>query len=103
MDRPRRRLGFYGGVVLLLFLSMGLVAARVVQVKMLPFDNKSEFQVILDPPEGTTLEGSAALGAEVAAYLRTVPEVAPGLPQGLSRYFMRLEIPHEDEGALRIT
>ncbi len=43
---------------------------------MLPFDNKSEFQVILDAPEGSTLEGSAALGAEVAAYLRTIPEVA---------------------------
>ncbi|MDZ4864104.1 MAG: efflux RND transporter permease subunit [Gemmatimonadota bacterium] len=100
MDRPRRRLVFYGGVVLLLFLSMGLVALRIVQVKMLPFDNKSEFQVILDPPEGTTLEGSAALGAEVAAYLRTVPEVrntqvyagtaAPVNFNGLVRhYFMR--------------
>ena len=100
MDHPRRRLGFYGGVVLLLFLSVGLVALRIVQVKMLPFDNKSEFQVILDPPEGTTLEGSAALGAEVAAYLRTVPEVrntqvyagtaAPVNFNGLVRhYFMR--------------
>ena len=100
MDRPRRRRLFYGGVVVLLGLSMGLVAARVVQVKMLPFDNKSEFQVILDPPEGTTLESSAALGAEVAAYLRTVPEVrntqvyagtaAPFNFNGLVRhYFMR--------------
>jgi len=71
-----------------------------VQVKMLPFDNKSEFQVILDPPEGTTLESSAALGAEVSAYLRTVPEVrntqvyagiaAPFNFNGLVRhYFMR--------------
>ena len=100
MDRPRRRMAFYAGVVVLLFLSMGLVAARIVQVKMLPFDNKSEFQVILDPPEGTTLESSAALGAEVAAYLRTVPEVrntqvyagtaAPFNFNGLVRhYFMR--------------
>ena len=79
---------------------MGLVAAQVVQVKMLPFDNKTEFQVILDLPEGTTLESSAALGAEVAAYLRTVPEVrstevyagtaAPFNFNGLVRhYFMR--------------
>jgi multidrug efflux pump subunit AcrB len=100
MDRPRRRRLFYGGVVVLLLLSMGLVGARVVQVKMLPFDNKSEFQVILDPPEGTTLESSAALGAEVSAYLRTVPEVrntqvyagiaAPFNFNGLVRhYFMR--------------
>ncbi|MEO8633951.1 MAG: efflux RND transporter permease subunit [Gemmatimonadales bacterium] len=100
MEHRRRRLGFYGGVVLLLFLSMGLVAIGVVQVKMLPFDNKSEFQVILDPPEGTSLESSAALGAEVAAFLRTVPEVrntqvyagtaAPVNFNGLVRhYFMR--------------
>jgi multidrug efflux pump subunit AcrB len=67
---------------------------------MLPFDNKSEFQVVLDSPEGTTLETSAALGAEVAAYLRTVPEVestelyagtaAPFNFNGLVRhYFLR--------------
>ncbi len=100
MDHPRQRMYFYGGVILLLFLSMGLVAGRVVQVKMLPFDNKSEFQVILDQPEHTTLERSAALGSEVAAYLRTVPEVrstevyagtsAPFNFNGLVRhYFMR--------------
>jgi multidrug efflux pump subunit AcrB len=100
MDHHPRRMFFYAGVVVLLFLSMGLVVFRVVQVKMLPFDNKSEFQVILDQPEGTTLETSAALGAEVAAYLRTVPEVrstqvysgtaAPFNFNGLVRhYFMR--------------
>ena len=100
MASARWRYGFYGAVVTLLLLSMGLVAARVVQVKMLPFDNKSEFQVILDLPEGTTLETSAALGAEVAAYLRTVPEVrgtevyagtaAPFNFNGLVRhYFLR--------------
>ena len=75
MQRPRLRLGFYGGIIGLLLLSMALLAVKLVEVKMLPFDNKSEFQVILDLPEGTTLETSAALGAEVAGYLRTVPEV----------------------------
>src|SRR5690606_3267087 len=91
---------FYGVVLLLLFASMGLVAIKLVQVKMLPFDNKSEFQVILDLPEGTTLETSAAVGAEVAGYLRTIPEVrhtqvyaGPAAPfnfNGLVRhYFMR--------------
>ncbi len=73
--RGRRR-AFYGGVLGLLVLSMGLVAVRLVSVKMLPFDNKSEFQVVLDLPEGTTLETSAALGADIAGYLRSVPEVA---------------------------
>ncbi len=75
MDQRRRRLAFYGGVVALLLVSMGLVAAKAVQVKMLPFDNKSEFQVIMDLPEGTTLETTNALGQEIAAYLRHVPEV----------------------------
>jgi multidrug efflux pump subunit AcrB len=55
---------------------MGLVAVKLVQVKMLPFDNKSEFQVILDLPEDASLETSAALGAEVSAYLRSIPEVS---------------------------
>jgi multidrug efflux pump subunit AcrB len=75
MDRPRLRLGFYAGVLGLVVVSVGLIAVRAVQVKMLPFDNKSEFQVVLDFPEGTTLETSNAAAQEVAAWLRTVPEV----------------------------
>ena len=100
MDRRPRRLGFYGGVAALLLVSVGLVLVKAVQVKMLPFDNKSEFQVVLDLPEGTTLETSNALGREVAAYLRRVPEVrstqvyagtaAPFNFNGLVRhYFLR--------------
>jgi multidrug efflux pump subunit AcrB len=100
MDRPRLRLGFYGGVVALLLLSMGLILVKGVKVKMLPFDNKSEFQVVLDTPEGTTLESTNALGRDIASYLATVPEVrstevyagtaAPFNFNGLVRhYFMR--------------
>ena len=100
MDRRSWRLGFYGGVVGLLLVSMGLVAMKAVKVKMLPFDNKSEFKVVLDLPEGTTLETTNAVGQEVAAYLRRVPEVkstevyagtsAPFNFNGLVRhYFMR--------------
>ncbi|MEZ4412331.1 MAG: efflux RND transporter permease subunit [Gemmatimonadales bacterium] len=100
MDIPRRRMAFYGGVVALLLLSMGLLAVKLVEVKMLPFDNKSEFQVVLDLPEGATLETSNAAAGAVAAYLRTVPEVtstetyagtsAPFNFNGLVRhYFMR--------------
>lgn len=96
----RRRFAFYGATVLLLLGSIGLLAVQAVSVKMLPFDNKSEFQVILDLPEGTTLETSQALAQEVADYLRTVPEVestevyagtaAPFNFNGLVRhYFMR--------------
>jgi multidrug efflux pump subunit AcrB len=48
----------------------------MVLVKMLPFDNKSEFQVIIDMPEGTPLEKTEAVTREIAEYVRTVPEVA---------------------------
>ena len=100
MDRPGRRAAFYGGIGILLLLSMALVAVKLVEVKMLPFDNKSEFQVILDLPEGATLESSNAAAGAVAGYLRSVPEVvgtqtyagtaAPFNFNGLVRhYFLR--------------
>jgi multidrug efflux pump subunit AcrB len=100
MDRTRVRVLTYIGIAVLLIASIGLVAARMVQMKMLPYDNKSEFQVILDLPEGTTLETSNAAAEEVAASLRTVPEVvstetyagtaAPFNFNGLVRhYFLR--------------
>jgi multidrug efflux pump subunit AcrB len=100
MDRAAVRHGFYAGIGLLLLASMGLVAARKVQMKMLPYDNKSELQVILDLPEGATLETSNAAAQAVAAWLRTVPEVrstetyagtaAPFNFNGLVRhYFLR--------------
>ncbi len=100
MDSRRKRFGFYGGVAALLVLSMGLLLVQGVKVKMLPFDNKSEFQVVLDMPEGATLETTNALGREIAVYLATVPEVrstevyagtaAPFNFNGLVRhYFMR--------------
>jgi multidrug efflux pump subunit AcrB len=76
MERPWRRRLFYLGIAGLLAGSLGLVGLRLVQVKMLPFDNKSEFQVILDLPEGTSLETSNAAATEIAARLRQVPEVA---------------------------
>ena len=44
-------------------------------MKMLPFDNKSEFQVIIDMPEGTPLEQTARVAREMGSYLATVPEV----------------------------
>ncbi len=61
-----------------IFLLLGSVAmffTKSVAVKMLPFDNKNEFQVVIDMPEGTTLERTAAVTKEIAQYLSTVPEV----------------------------
>jgi len=61
--------GFIGGVTFLLFASMTLVYFKLVPVKMLPFDNKNEFQVLVDMPEGTTLERTAAVTKELARYI----------------------------------
>ncbi|MCI0490499.1 MAG: efflux RND transporter permease subunit [Blastocatellia bacterium] len=72
---PRWRYAFLGGVVFLLLASVSLFAFKLVRVKMLPFDNKSEFQVIVDMPEGTTLEETAAVTHEIGNYISTVPEV----------------------------
>lgn len=63
------------GLVGLIVLSVGLAAARLVVLKMLPFDNKSELQLVVDMPEGTPLETTAAAVRELTAYLQKVPEV----------------------------
>jgi multidrug efflux pump subunit AcrB len=100
LARRGERLLFYGAVVTVLLLSVGLVLVRAVTVKMLPFDNKSEFQVILDFPAGTTLETSARGAQEIAERLLTDADVrdaqvyagvaAPFNFNGLVRhYFLR--------------
>lgn len=71
----RWRYGFLAAVVILLLVSVSLFAVKAVRVKMLPFDNKSEFQIIIDMPEGTTLEQTAAVTREIGGYIQTVPEV----------------------------
>ena len=62
-------------MVALLLGSMALVGVKFVTVKMLPFDNKSEFQVMINAPEGTTLEETAAIAQEMGSYLGSVSEV----------------------------
>ncbi len=71
----KKRWVFLASVVALLLLACSLVAFKAVRVKMLPFDNKSEFQVVVDMPEGTPLERTLALEQEIGAYLHTQPEV----------------------------
>jgi multidrug efflux pump subunit AcrB len=75
IERPLWRHSFLAGVVLLLLCAMALIYFKAVTVKMLPFDNKSEFQVIVDMPEGSSLEQTAAVVKAMGAYLRSVPEV----------------------------
>ena len=91
---------FLATILALLLGAMGLVAIGWVKVKMLPFDNKSEFQVILNMPEGSALERTTQAAREIAAAIATEPEVtdyevyagvaSPFNFNGLVRhYFMR--------------
>ncbi len=96
----RRRWRAYGIVALLLVLSVALVPLKLVTVKMLPFDNKSEFQLIVDMPQGTTLEHTGEVAQALALTVardRAVHDVQTyvGVPapfnfNGLVRhYFLR--------------
>ena len=71
----RQRTLFLVGVVVLLLSVFTLPLLKIVRVKMLPFDNKSEFQVIIDMPEGTTLEQTTRVAREVARRAAQEPEV----------------------------
>jgi multidrug efflux pump subunit AcrB len=71
----RRRLALFGGMLGLVVLSAGLAVVQLVVLKMLPFDNKSEFQVVVDLPEGTPLERTNALLVELSTELLREPEV----------------------------
>ncbi len=71
----RMRWVLLGSIMLLIVGSIALVATKSVVLKMLPFDNKSEFQVVLDMPEGTSLEQTAKVLDEMGDYLGSVAEV----------------------------
>ncbi|MBI5845186.1 MAG: efflux RND transporter permease subunit [Deltaproteobacteria bacterium] len=75
IHRPVIRWTFLLVVILLLFGAMSMVALGLVTVKMLPFDNKSEFSVILDMPESATLETTTACALEMGEYLGRMNEV----------------------------
>jgi len=100
IGRPVLRYAFLAGVATLLIAAMGTVAVSFTTVKMLPHDNKSELQVVIDAPEGFTLEQTNAAAREIAYHFRTMPEVtdfqiyvgtaAPFNFNGLVRhYFLR--------------
>ncbi len=72
----RNRLLLWLGIGGLIVLSLALPVAQLVVMKMLPFDNKSEFQVVVDMPADASLERTAAVLREMGAYLATVPEVS---------------------------
>ena len=63
------------GILALIVASVGLAGVKLVVLKMLPFDNKSEFQIVIDMPEGSSLEQTARVTDELGRYIGTVPEV----------------------------
>ncbi|NNF04986.1 MAG: efflux RND transporter permease subunit, partial [Rhodothermales bacterium] len=105
LDRRILRWGFLLGTTILLLGSISLFYFKVVTVKMLPFDNKSEFQVVVDMPEGTTLERTQAVVSELGLYLAQQPEVthyqtyagtaSPVNLNGLVRHYDMRGAPHQ--------
>ena len=96
----KARIGLAAGVFVLIGIAVALPIGQLVVLKMLPFDNKSEFQVMVDMPEGTPVEQTQRVLQDLSRYLATVPEVehlqlyagtnAPMNFNGLVRhYFLR--------------
>lgn len=75
LDSPKKRWIILGLTMVLLVGSVLMFFTKSVTVKMLPFDNKNEFQVVIDMPEGTTLERTAVVTKEISNYVATIPEV----------------------------
>ncbi|MDX1398895.1 MAG: efflux RND transporter permease subunit, partial [Oceanospirillum sp.] len=103
----KKRMALGAGIVALMMASVALPATLAVVLKMLPFDNKSEVQIIVDMPEGTPVEQTQRVLLELSEYLQTVPEVthyqtyagtaAPINFNGLVRqYYLRTD-PHSGD------
>jgi multidrug efflux pump subunit AcrB len=75
LNSSRHRWKLLGGILLAMALSVGLAGVQWVILKMLPFDNKSEFQVVVDMPAGTPLENTAAVLHDMGVYLSKQKEV----------------------------
>ena len=75
LNSARKRWLLLMGILVALLLSVGLVLVQWVVLKMLPFDNKSEFQVVVDMPAGTPLEETAATLQDLSVFLAQQPEV----------------------------
>ena len=107
LNSSRQRWKLLGGILLAMALSVGLAGVQWVILKMLPFDNKSEFQVVVDMPAGTSLENTAAALHEMGVFLSKQKEVldvqtyagtaSPITFNGLVRqYYLRAEAEQGD-------
>ncbi|OOV86180.1 efflux RND transporter permease subunit [Oceanospirillum linum] len=103
----KKRVALGVGIAVLMMVSVALPASLAVVLKMLPFDNKSEVQIIVDMPEGTPVEQTQRVLLELGEYLQTIPEVthyqtyagtaAPINFNGLVRqYYLRAD-PHSGD------
>ena len=110
LDSARKRWLLLVGILVAMMLSVGLTLVQWVVMKMLPFDNKSEFQVVVEMPAGTPLESTAATLHELGAFLAQQPEVlnlqayagtaSPITFNGLVRqYYLRADA---DQGDLQV-
>jgi len=110
--RTRRRSWLFLSTVVLLFLiALVLPVFRLVPLKLLPYDNKNEFQVVVDMPEGTTLERTQGVMAALSEYMSSIPEVRDytvfvGVPSpmdfnGMVRHYYLRTGPHY--GDIRVT
>jgi multidrug efflux pump subunit AcrB len=103
----KNRTKLFAGVAVAILLSVALAGVKLVVLKMLPFDNKSEFQVVVDLPAGTPLEQTARVLREMGAHLATVPEVtdyqayagaaSPINFNGLVRQYYLRELPEQGD------
>ena len=104
LDSRRHSKNLLYGVLVLFLLACLLPAWRAVPLKLLPFDNKSELQVLIDMPEGSSTEATAAQARRITAELQRVPEIAAlavyvGAPSpidfnGLVRRYYQRQAPH---------
>jgi multidrug efflux pump subunit AcrB len=105
LGRPAWGRAFLGGILLHFGLAVSLLAWKLVTVKILPFDNKSEFEIVLDMPPGTALENTLAVASDMARSVSGQPEIedvvvyagmaAPITFNGLIRHYdLRTEMRH---------
>ncbi len=112
LDRPAWRWWLYAVSVLLLIGSLALLATRTALVQLVDSANEDELSVIVDLPEGTTVEATTAAATDAAAHLMTVPDVAgyeiyAGTPgplsyQGLARQYGLRNRPHQAEIVVKL-
>ncbi|MFV0422688.1 efflux RND transporter permease subunit [Oleidesulfovibrio sp.] len=105
LDSAKKRRIMLAAIIILLIASCSLALFRLVPLKMLPFDNKNEFQIVIDMPEGTSLEETDRVVRSYEAFLRTVPEVSdfttytgtasPMDFNGMVRHYYMRSAPHQ--------